>query len=74
MRAHGLEEARRLSRDHLAAHPDLVDAAPRELAGRDLACWCELPEPGEPDLCHVPELQAAMRASAVRPAANSASR
>lgn len=23
-----------------------------ELAGRDLACWCPLPVPGEPDLCH----------------------
>ena len=24
----------------------------RKLAGRNLACWCPLPEPGEPDLCH----------------------
>lgn len=23
-----------------------------ELAGRDLACWCALPEPGHPDHCH----------------------
>lgn len=23
-----------------------------ELAGRDLACWCPLPEPGQPDICH----------------------
>jgi uncharacterized protein DUF4326 len=23
-----------------------------ELAGRDLACWCPLPPPGEPDVCH----------------------
>lgn len=23
-----------------------------ELAGRDLACWCPLPKPGEPDHCH----------------------
>lgn len=23
-----------------------------ELAGYDLACWCPLPEPGEPDICH----------------------
>lgn len=22
------------------------------LAGRDLACWCPLPEPGKPDICH----------------------
>ena len=25
---------------HLAEHPDLVEAARRELAGVDLACWC----------------------------------
>lgn len=24
----------------------------RELAGKDLACWCPLPEPGAPDICH----------------------
>lgn len=24
----------------------------RELAGRDLACWCPPPEPGQPDHCH----------------------
>ncbi len=23
-----------------------------ELGGRDLVCWCPLPEPGEPDYCH----------------------
>lgn len=23
-----------------------------ELAGRDLACWCPLPAPGDPDVCH----------------------
>ncbi|MFJ4473271.1 DUF4326 domain-containing protein [Streptomyces sp. NPDC089424] len=23
-----------------------------ELAGKDLACWCPLPEPGQPDWCH----------------------
>lgn len=23
-----------------------------ELAGRSLACWCPLPAPGEPDICH----------------------
>ena len=22
------------------------------LHGKNLACWCPLPEPGEPDLCH----------------------
>jgi hypothetical protein len=24
----------------------------RELAGRDLACWCPPPAPGQPDHCH----------------------
>lgn len=39
-------------RSHLIAHPELAEAARAELAGRDLACWCPLPEPGEPDHCH----------------------
>jgi hypothetical protein len=26
--------------------------ARRDLRGRDLACWCQLPEPGQPDICH----------------------
>ncbi|NYI81251.1 DUF4326 domain-containing protein [Nocardioides panzhihuensis] len=35
-------------RDHLSEHPELVDQAREELAGYDLACYCE------PDLpCHV---------------------
>lgn len=29
-----------------------VEDVRRELRGRDLACWCPLPEPGEPDHCH----------------------
>jgi hypothetical protein len=31
----------------IAGRPDLIAAARRELAGRDLACWCP---PGQP--CH----------------------
>lgn len=23
-----------------------------DLRGKDLGCWCPLPEPGEPDICH----------------------
>lgn len=23
-----------------------------ELRGKNLACWCALPRPGEPDICH----------------------
>lgn len=30
----------------------LAEAARRELRGKDLACWCPLPKPGEPDQCH----------------------
>ena len=24
----------------------------RDLGGKNLACWCALPEPGQPDNCH----------------------
>jgi Domain of unknown function (DUF4326) len=44
---HGREQALALFRRHLADHPELVAAARRELAGKDLACWCK---PGE--ACH----------------------
>jgi len=38
---------------YLADRPDLIASTRAELAGRDLACWCSLPdEPGEPDVCH----------------------
>ncbi|NJP42302.1 DUF4326 domain-containing protein [Streptomyces sp. PRB2-1] len=36
----------------LEQHPSLAEAARRELAGRDLMCWCPLPAPGQPDHCH----------------------
>ncbi|GAA2686296.1 DUF4326 domain-containing protein [Streptomyces aculeolatus] len=37
--------------EHVVAYPS--DEEIREhLADRDLACWCPLPEPGEPDHCH----------------------
>ncbi|MFE9886829.1 DUF4326 domain-containing protein [Streptomyces scopuliridis] len=39
-------------RHYLDAHSDTATAARRELAGRDLMCWCPLPEPGQPDYCH----------------------
>jgi hypothetical protein len=44
---YGREEAVALFRQYLADQPELVEAARRELAGKDLACWCE---PGA--LCH----------------------
>ena len=30
----------------------LCEAARQELRGKNLACWCPLPEPYEPDTCH----------------------
>jgi hypothetical protein len=47
VKAYGRANAIRLYREHLAAHPELVEAARRELAGKDLACWCR---PGQ--ACH----------------------
>ena len=29
-----------------------VEDVQRELRGKNLACWCPLPEPGQPDICH----------------------
>lgn len=36
----------------LLDQPELIAMARRDLAGRDLGCWCPVPEPGEPDICH----------------------
>lgn len=52
VKVHGVTEAVELYRRYLAEHPRLVEAARRELAGRDVACWCPEPAAGEPDLCH----------------------
>lgn len=43
-----VEHAVELCRQLLAASPALVEEARAELAGRDLACWCDLFAP-----CHV---------------------
>jgi hypothetical protein len=32
--------------------PVTVEDVRRDLAGRDLACWCPLPAEGQPDACH----------------------
>lgn len=50
VRKHGTD-ALRLYAEHLDANPHLVEQARRDLAGRDLACWCRLDQP-----CHVDEL------------------
>lgn len=49
---HTLPEAIDAFSDDLFEDTDLLERAYRDLSGRDLACWCRLPEPGEPDLCH----------------------
>lgn len=49
---HAGEQALPLYERHLESHPELVERARRELAGKDLSCWCKLPADGEPDLCH----------------------
>lgn len=49
-RTHGQRNAIRLYRAYLAAHPELARAALRELAGRDLACWCPPDQPCHADV------------------------
>jgi hypothetical protein len=44
---YGRDQAVALFRRYLADHPELVEAARHELAGKDLACWCKRGE-----LCH----------------------
>jgi len=39
-----------LYREHLARNPELVERARRELAGKDLACWCPADEPCHADV------------------------
>lgn len=39
-----------LYRSHLLQRPDLMEAAKRELRGKDLACWCPLDQPCHADV------------------------
>ena len=55
-----------LFRGWLAERPKLIDRARAELRGRDLMCWCPLPEPGEPDHCHAAVLLKIANAAATR--------
>jgi hypothetical protein len=48
----GLADSRRRFRSYLAARPELLDQARRNLAGRDLACWCPL----DAEWCHADDL------------------
>jgi hypothetical protein len=47
LRRHDRTEALRLYRQWLVGQPALVDRARRELAGKQLACWCRVE-----DACH----------------------
>lgn len=49
---HTLPEALNAFYDDISTDPNLLERAYQELAGNDLACWCHVPDPGEPDLCH----------------------
>lgn len=50
VKRHG-DDALRLYAEYLDAHPELVELARHELAGKDLACWC-----GPDRACHADEL------------------
>lgn len=47
-REYAASEATRMYRQWVISHG--IDYTP--LAGWNLACWCPLPRPGEPDWCH----------------------
>lgn len=42
----------RLFQGHAPHNMALVVLARSHLRGKCLACWCPLPEPDEPDMCH----------------------
>jgi hypothetical protein len=42
----------------LTSQPHLMAAVREQLGGRDLACWCPLPHPGQVDVCHAATLLA----------------
>ena len=47
---HDRDEALSLYRMYLDENPDIVAAAQRVLAGKDLACWCKRHEPCHADI------------------------
>jgi hypothetical protein len=47
---HGPAAAVAHYRAYLLADPDLLEAVPRELRGRDLACWCRVDAPCHADV------------------------
>ena len=47
----------------------MIMAALPNLTGKNLACWCPLPETGEPDLCHATVLLQFVNRAAAKQAA-----
>lgn len=68
-----------IARQHVAEHVEAQRATLRyvtdhlgELPGHNLACWCDLPRQGEPDVCHAAvllEMAAAYASGHLRSAA-----
>lgn len=52
VKKYGLAGSRRWYRAYLAARPQLLDQARRDLAGHNLACWCPL----DAEWCHADDL------------------
>ena len=53
-RAHAVE----IFKTHARVTAGYEEMVRRDLAGLDLACWCPLPAPGEPYICHAAVLLA----------------
>lgn len=58
-------EYRRDLNDAKYADPAKFEAWIAPLRGHDPACWCPLPNPGEPDLCHAAVLLEFLRIDAL---------
>ncbi|WP_216311777.1 DUF4326 domain-containing protein [Streptomyces nanshensis] len=67
-------EAVRRYRPWLDARPHLIDRARRELAGRDLLCWCPLTDDGNTVPCHADVLLHIANTPAPRPATTAGER
>lgn len=52
--------------DQELARKNVLDSLPT-LRGLSLACWCSLPVPGQPDVCHAAVLLSIANASPVQP-------
>lgn len=55
---HSVDLFRSLCRVSARDYPDRFEKWIAPLRGRDLGCWCSLPQPGEPDICHASALLA----------------